>query len=137
MESDIYLLSILAQQEYSILKLIQEIYSRVKSRQSTQHGASLITLQQSYISSLLRLSPNTVVKSLDRLCELKVIAQISNDFGQCALYRYSPNGYRSLLSKAKKQPITLTTGRKKLKKESSAEDILDYIVGKSIIKNLT
>lgn len=137
MESDIYLLSILTQQEYSILKLIQEIYARVKSHQSKQHGESLITLQQSYISSLLRLSPNTVVKSLDRLCELKVIAQISNDFGQCALYRYSPNGYRSLLDKAKKQPITLTTGRKKHKKKSSVEDVLNYMAGKSIAKNPT
>lgn len=137
MESDIYLLSILTQQEYSILKLIQEIYARVKSRQSKQHGEYLITLQQSYIASLLRLSPNTVVKSLDRLCELKVIAQISNDFGQCALYRYSPNGYRSLLYKAKKQPITLTTGRKKYKKESSVEEVLNYMVKKSIAKNPT
>lgn len=137
MTSDIILLTYLTPFQYALLHLIQDIREQLKQAQKRDNrnsGEPVFTIQQSYIVGLFKCSPNTVVSAINRLYELKLIEQASNNFGECTLYRYSPSAYNTLIKQASKQPVTLITGRAKTKQNVSADKVIKYIIGKSIKK---
>lgn len=107
---------------------------RVKLKNKSRKEEPLFTLQQNYIASLFHFSPNTVVKAIDKLCGVGVLKEISNKYGECSTYAFVPSKYQNLLKKAQKKDILLRTGRNKVCQNVSAEKVLSYIVGKSIVK---
>lgn len=132
---DIILSTILTSNEYVLLQLILTIRERLKSRNKRISKEPNFTLQQNYLVSLLGCSPNTIVQSINKLYQLGVIEQVSNDFGACAEYRFNEEHYKDLIKQASKQTRILHTGRKKIAKEVPAKKIIDYIIGKSVKKN--
>ena len=132
--NNIGLISILSTNEYALLQIILELRERLKKRMQSNHEP-LMTLQQNYLTALNIGAPKTIVTSLDKLCQLKVIEQVSNNFGECALYRFNSKEYHKLLRVANKHQCTLKTGRAKTAQQVSAAEIIDYIIGKSISKN--
>lgn len=131
---DIILLSILTSNEYALLKLILSVRERLRKASKTSKEP-IFTLQQNYIATLCKCSPNTLVSSIDKLHALGIIEQVSNNFGACTEYRFNEVGYKKLISKASEQQRTLKTGRKKTPKQVTAKQILKFIIGKSAKKN--
>lgn len=137
MTSDVILMTYLTSFQYALLHLIKDIREQLKQAQKRDNrdtGEPVFTLQQNYIVSLFQCSPNTVVSAIDRLCELRILEEISTKFGACALYRYSPSVCNNLIKRASKQQVTLITGRAKTKQSVSADKVIKYIIGKSIQK---
>lgn len=139
MLQNFYLSSILSDFQLKLLGLIQCLNERAKGALQMRNWRDkqcepIITLQYSYIVALFGCSNSTVVKALDKLCELKLIEQVSNRFGECNKYRYNEKVYKSLVNKEKNKKRVLFTGRTKQRKEVTAEKILDYMAGKAITK---
>lgn len=131
--TDTILNTILTPQEYAILTLIKEQRERLKKR-NRRDIEPTFTLQQNYIVALFHQSYTTVNNVLDRLTELGVISVVSNRYGECVVYRYHDNAYQSLLQQARAAQVTLYTGRKKTPQTVSAQDIINYMIGKSVKK---
>lgn len=131
--NDDYLLD-LTDFQLRVLRLIQRLSYDIKKQSDNKHEEPTITLPYSYIVALLKCSHSSVKKALDRLCEYDILEQISNNFGECATYRYNPTVYKSLIREAKKEMTTLITGRNKQKNEVTASTVLKYVTGKAIVK---
>lgn len=132
--NDIILISLLSANDYVLLQIILKIRERVRKAKK-MNTEPIITLQQNYIATLCKCSPNTLVTSIDRLCTLGIIERVSNNFGACAEYRFNEVVYMALISKANNQQCTLKTGRKKTPQSVPAKEILNFIIGKSVKKN--
>ncbi len=133
-----FLLSgILTDFQLKLLELIQYLRDYLKgAEQKNSHHSSepIITLQYSYIVSILHCSHKSVSDGLQKLCDIKLLERISNDYGHCATYRYNPSVYDSLIKKAKERNCTLITGRIKQHREVATGDVLKYMIGKAIKK---
>lgn len=133
MNTNFLLTGTLTDFQLKFLELIQYLRENTKGAEIRQKEP-LITLQYSYITAILHCSPGSVKSALDRLAELKIITPVSNNFGECATYRYNPSAYNSLISQAKESECTLITGRKKQHRTETAYQILKYMTGKAIVK---
>lgn len=131
---NVILMSVLTPNEYALLQLILSIRKRLREAKKAK-SEPIFTLQQNYIATLFRCSPNTLISSIDKLCDFGVIEQVSNYFGACAEYKFNENGYKELISKASNQQCILKTGRKKLPNLVTAKKIFSFIIGKSMKKN--
>lgn len=130
--TDLYLLSELTPQQYIVLQVVREISSR------TQNKTTSFTLQQNYIAALTGLSSHTIVKALDRLHDLRIITQVAGAKPrECALFQFNSKRYITLVKQCAEQKCKLTTGygSSRNTREVTPATIIDYIVGKSIIKN--
>ncbi len=132
--NNIILISLLSANEYVLLQLILSIREKLRKADS-MNAEPIFTLQQNYIATLCKCSPNTLVTSIDRLHALDVIEQVSTNLGACAEYRFNEVGYKALISKASNQQCTLKTGRKKMPQLVTAKKIFNFIIGKSKKKN--
>lgn len=123
--------------QLKLLELIQYLRENLKragQKNLNRNGEPIITLQYSYIVSVLKCSHKSVSDGLQRLCDIELLKRVSNELGECATYQYNPSVYTSLIRKAKKRNCVLTTGRNKQSKELTADEVLKYMTGKAIVK---
>lgn len=122
--------------QLKLLELIQYLSAHVDSASSRGHRESAITLQYGYIGSLLGCSPVSLSTGILRLLDLGLLEIISDNYGECALYRYNSSTYDALIKEAKERKVTLISGRKKqLRREVSAQQVLKYMTGKAVAKS--
>lgn len=137
MASNFLLCDILTDFQLKLLDLIQYLRDNLKGAEQKnlhQNSEPIITLQYSYIVSVLNCSHNSVSDGLQRLCDIELLKRISNKYGECATYQYNPNVYNSLIRQARARYCVLITGRKKQRKEVTADTVLKYMTGKAIVK---
>lgn len=131
--NDIITLSILSPNEYALLQFILSIRAQLKKK--SRNIEPIFTLPQNYIVAMFGGSLSTLIHSIDKLIELKIIKIVSNNYGECAKYCFNEKAYHDLILRANNNSCILKTGRKKTIQHTTAKHILNYIIGKSIIKN--
>lgn len=112
--------------QLKLLDLTQYLHGEV--------NGGTITLQYSYITALLQCSYRTVSDGIQRLCDAGLLDRVSNNYGECAEYRYNPSVYRSMVKASKERPCNLMTGRKKRRQQTTAGAVLGYMSGKAKAK---
>lgn len=123
--------------QLKLLDLIQYLRENLKGAEQKnlrQNREPIITLQYSYIVSVLSCSHKSVSEGLQKLCELELLKRVSNEYGECTTYQYNPNVYNSLIRKAKARNCSLITGRNKQRKEVTADEVIKFMTGKAIMK---
>lgn len=101
------------------------------------HGTPRFTLQQSYLVSLLKCSATTVANGIKKLCDMGILTVVREKYGECTQYEYNRRKYRALVDEAKREEVTLISGRNKARRTVTAAEVWKYIKGKSINKNPT
>lgn len=137
MASNFLLSDILTDFQLKLLELIQYLRENLKGAEQKnlhRNNEPILTLQYSYIVSLLNCSNKSVSDGLQKLCEVELLKRISNEYGECATYQYNPSVHTSLIRKAKERNCILITGRNKQRKEVAADKVLKYMTGKAIVK---
>lgn len=137
MATNFLLCDILTDFQLKLLELIQYLSEQLKGAQqytATQNREPILTLQYSYIVSMLCCSHKSVSDGLQSLCDIKLLKRISNDYGQCATYQYNPTVYKSLIKQAKLRNCVLISGRNKQRREVTADTVLKHMTGKAIVK---
>ena len=127
--------SILSANELRLLLAIFEIREELKSNFGYDREPEF-ALPQNYFQALWGASPNNIVNCIDKLYKLKIIKQVSNNIGECAMYQFNPRGYEALVEAASKHQCILKTGRAKTPQQVPAAKILSYIIGKSSAKRI-
>lgn len=137
MATNFLLSDILTDFQLKLLELIQYLSEQLKGAQqrtTDRNGKPIITLQYSYIVSVLGCSHKSVSDGIQRLCDIKLLKRISNIDGQCATYQYNSTVYKSLIKQAKARNCVLISGRNKQRREVTADTVLKYMTGKAIVK---
>lgn len=136
MTTNFLLTGILTDFQLKLLDFIQSCRKNVKDKYVHTHndGAPIITLQYRYIVALFNCSPSSIKTALDRLCDIGLLTQVSNHFGECATFQYNPKKYQSLIKEAKQRKCILVTGRNKQQREATVETVLKFMTGKAVKK---